>query len=334
MITDMSTSRQYDLIVLAHQANSIRHYKAYAGLIRGFHKVVPFAWRDPLPKPVGGHYAVTRSLVNGLERIGTQFAYRPPLEKAAARAAIVLAGVKDLQAAIEWRERGRCAVLLAGPNIVDAPLDHGGILLSPVIDRVVVASAKVRNIYLSIAPELANRIWVWPAGVDETYWNPDGPAPKKSVLIYNKKMPELTQELVAVLNAHGIAAEVISYSDKRGTKYRAHQYRSALNRSFACVMLTHGETQGLAAVEAWAMNVPTLAYRAATSDSTEVLPYLTDQTGSYWSTSQELCHLLQRIDLNSFSPRQWVLANMTDTICASKLTVLIRSFIDDASLDE
>jgi hypothetical protein len=321
--------RHYDLVILAHQANSIRHYRAYAALIGLLHGTMPFAWRDPLPRPVGGHYAVTRSLVAGLERIGARFAYRPRLENTVARAAIVLAGVKELQAAIEWRKNGGCKVLLAGPNIVDTPFDQGGILLSPFIDLVVVASAKVQRSFSSTAPDLARRICVWPAGVDENYWRPSESPVKKSVLIYNKKMSDISQKIVESLSMQGFTVGVINYSDKRGSKYAPHEYRAALNSSIACVMLTNGETQGIAAVEAWSMNVPTLVYRPVTSTGADVLPYLAPETGSYWSTPQGLFDLLLQSSLNKFSPRDWVLANMTDPICASQLLLQIRSHSED-----
>jgi hypothetical protein len=315
----------YELVILAHQANTIRQYAAYAVLVRSIAAVVPALWRDPLPRPVGGHYGVTRSLTAGLEQLGVRFAYAPRLESTTARAAIVLGGVDELKAAMAWRRGGGCGLLLAGPNVAELPHDQDGILLSPDIDRVVVASERVRQNYLSIAPELAGRVWVWPAGVDETYWHRQDASPRKIVLIYNKRMPELAAQLFSALNARGFACEVIHYSGQRKSRYRLHQFRSALARAGVCVMLTLDEPQGLAAAEAWSMDVPTLAYRAPGYEGVGTVPYLTAETGSYWSSIDDLIVQLRGAPAAGFTPRRWVLANMTDAVCAAQLMALVRS---------
>jgi hypothetical protein len=321
----MITESHHDLVILARQPNSIRQYSAYAGLIRAIARVLPFAWRDPLPRPIGGHYGVTRSLTSGLEQLGVRFAYAPRLERTTARAAIVLAGVKELKAAMAWRRRGSCEILLAGPNIVELPYDQDRILLSPDIDRVIVTSEKVRQQYLSVAPELTGRICIWPAGVDERYWHFTGRGPRNTVLIYNKRMPDLAGRLFSVLSMHGFQCEVINYGERRANKYRPHQFRSALSRAAACVMLTIDEAQGLAAAEAWSMDVPTLIYRSPDREAVATVPYLTSATGRYWSSIEELVMLLRDTPADGFKPRDWVLANMTDAVCAAQLMTLVRS---------
>jgi hypothetical protein len=103
----------YDFVVLAHQPNTIRQYKAYTALIRSLARVMPLAWRDPLPRSLGGHYGVTRSLCSGLQQLGVRFAYAPNLDHTNARAAIVLNGIKELKAVLAWRRRDGCELLLA-----------------------------------------------------------------------------------------------------------------------------------------------------------------------------------------------------------------------------
>jgi hypothetical protein len=321
----MGGETQYDLVVLAHQANAIRQYRLHGAAIRAVARVVPFAWRDPLPRALGGHYGVTRSLVEGLEQLGVRHAYAPRLDRTAARAAIVLNGVEELKSAMAWRRAGGCRLLLAGPNVAEMPHDRGGILLSPDIDRVIVASDKVRQQYLAAAPQLAGRICVWPAGVDAAYWRHSGTPARSTVLIYNKRMPELAGQLRAALAARGFACEVIHYSDRRKGKYRLHRFRAALSRAAACVMLTLDEPQGLAAAEAWSMDVPTLAYRSPGYEAVATVPYLTAATGAYWSTIEELVGLLRAAPAAGYRPRDWILANMTDAACAAQLMALVES---------
>jgi hypothetical protein len=319
----MPNSSSYDIVIMAHQPNSIRQYQAHAYLVGGMRRVLPFAWRDPYPEPLGGHYGVTRSLVAGLRQLGTRSAYSPTLNKTTARIAIVLSGHSDLKSAIEWRQRGGCKLLLAGPNIVELPRDSDGILLSAGIDKVVVASDKVRLQYERIAPELNGRIWVWPAGVDENYWKPSGRRVRDTVLIYNKRMPELAPRLEKMLRERGYRCETITYGGHRKDKYRPYEFRAALDRARLCIFLSLDEPQGLAAAEAWSMDVPTFAFRAPGYEKIDTVPYLSAATGLYWTSENELADLVAGFSAKHFQPRNWAIENMTDFVCAKKFLQLV-----------
>lgn len=318
----MPKSHSQDIVILAHQPNSIRQYRAHAYLMGGIRSVLPFAWRDPYPEPLGGHYGVTRSLVAGLRQIGARFAYSPELKNTTARIAIVLSGNSDLKSAIEWRQRGGCQLLLAGPNVVELPRDSDGILLSAGIDKIVVASDKVRLQYERIAPELNGRIWVWPAGVDENYWKPRGRRVRDTVLIYNKRMPELALRLEKMMRERGYRCDTITYGGHRNNKYRPYEFRAALDRARLCIFLSLDEPQGLAASEAWSMDVPTFAFRAPRYEKIETLPYMSSATGVYWSSESEIAALVADYSAERFQPRKWVIEHMTDVVCAKKLLQL------------
>jgi hypothetical protein len=315
-------STPYDIAIFAHQANSFRQYSAHAIIVGAMRRCLPYTWRDPYPEPLGGHYGVTRSLVAGLRALGTRFVYSPALNSTTAQTAIVLAGIAELRAAMEWRRRHGCGLLLAGPNVVEMPNDHGGILLSPEIDRIIVPSDKVRRQYEASAPQLAGRIWVWPAGVDEEYWKPSGSGVRDTVLIYNKHMPDLATRTGDMLRNRGVRHETISYGDRRGDKYRPREFRAALDRARLCVFLTLNESQGLAAAEAWSMDVPTLAFRAPGYEQIATVPYLSPATGRYWSSTDELLGLIAGFSPADYQPRSWVLANMTDLVCAKQFVRL------------
>ena len=317
-VNTMSSSVSYDIAILAHQPNSIRQYQAHAYVVGAIRRILPYAWRDPYPEPLGGHYGVTRSLATGLRLIGTQFAYSPPLNKTTVHTAVVLAGITELKSAIEWRQGGGCELLLAGPNVVELPYDRDGILLSPAIDAIVVASDKVRLQYERIAPQLAGRIRVWPAGIDEDYWKPSGRHIRDTVLIYNKRMPELAHRLEVILSERGYRCQTINYGDHRRDKYRPYEFRTALDRAFLCILLSLDEPQGLAAAEAWSMDVPTFAFRSPGYEMINTIPYLTAATGGYWLSTDELLSLVANFSPTRFQPRNWVLANMTDRVCAEK----------------
>jgi hypothetical protein len=316
--------RHYDLVVLAHQPRTLRQYRTHALIAAGYQRLMPYRLQDPRPFPVGGHYGVTRSLVVGLRSLDAEFAYQPPLARTTARNAIVLAGPDTLHEAIAWRRNGYCQQLWAGPNIVDHPQQLNGIILSPEIDGVVVASNNMRQVFETAEPSLADRMRIWPAGVDEQYWKPSSVPRRDSLLIYNKRMPDLARRLEGILRDCGYSCATLNYGEKHRDKYRPHEFRAMLDRAIACILLTYNEPQGIAAAEAWSMDVPTFAYRADAVRNVDTLPYLTPDTGHYWSDTNELLTLLAAFSPHQFRPRSWVLANMTDTICASQLIAMMR----------
>ena len=316
--------RHYDLVVLAHQPNTFRQYRMHALIATCYQRLLPYRLQDPRPYPVGGHYGVTRSLVVGLRSLGADFAYQPPLARTTARNAIVLAGLDTLHEAIAWRRNGHCQQLWAGPNIVDHPHQLNGIILSPDIDGVIVASDNMRQVFVTAEPSLAGRMRVWPAGVDEQYWKPSSDSRRDSLLIYNKRMPDVARRLESILRDRGFKCATLNYGEKRHEKYRPHEFRAMLDRAIACILLTYNEPQGIAATEAWSMDVPTFAYRAEAVRNVDTIPYLTPDTGLYWSDTNELLILLAAFSPHHFRPRSWVLANMTDTICARQLIAMMR----------
>lgn len=270
------------------------------------------------------HYAVTRSLVVGLNSLGVEFAYQPSLARTTARAAIVLSGADTLHEATVWRRNGHCQVLWAGPNIVDHPHQLDGAILSPHIDGVVVASNNMRQIFETAEPSLVGHMRVWPVGVDEQYWKSSQVSRRDSILVYNKRMPDLARHLEHVLHDRGYRCVTLNYGDHRRDKYRPHQFRALLDRATACIFLTYNEPQGIAATEAWSMDVPTFAYRAGSTRNINTVPYMTPDTGRYWSDTDDLLNMLATFSPNQFQPRSWVLANMTDKICANMLFTMMR----------
>jgi hypothetical protein len=83
------------------------------------------------------------------------------------------------------------------------------------------------------------------------------------------------------------------------------------------------------------MDVPTLVWdpqgeaqwRGRCFQSRSSAPYLTPATGRTWRAIAELEPALRGAlaDASAFRPRDWVLAHMTDAICAAALYDIIRS---------
>ena len=162
-----------------------RCYWDYQAKFFRFLKKIP-----PKPK-YSGHYAVTRSLIEGLKRLNANFNYNPASYKHFSDTVIVLSHPDALIESIKLKKKGKIKKLLAGPNIVVFSTDFNNLIAAPEIDTCIVPSEWVRVAYIEDVPALKDRIDIWSAGIDETFWKPGPEIPEtNNVLIYWKTEPE------------------------------------------------------------------------------------------------------------------------------------------------
>jgi len=276
--------------------------------------------------PYRGHIAVTRSLVAGLRKIGASANYNPQRVSEVGRVAIVLSSVDALRQAIMWKQEGRIARLLAGPNIVHLSTEHGGIVASPEVDYCITPSDWVSREYEKDCPALKGRCAAWPAGVDTEYWCPgQGTREAREVLLFNKQpngLARLNCDYVPVLKGLNYSVSVISYGS-----YAPDEFLFKLRRASLMVGFATSESQGIAWAEAWSVDVPTLlwfqdrcTFRGHTFASSTA-PYLCETTGLFFASIAEFKERLAQWESSrdAFRPRQWVLENMSDEACARRL---------------
>jgi len=272
-----------------------------------------------------GHYAVTRSLVEGLKKSGLLHNYNPLHLSQLSDTVVVLAGVRTLRQAIELKRRGYIKKFFAGPNIVIFSSDHDSILASPEIDAVITPSSYVDDLYIEDNPSLRGRIFSWPAGVDTDFWAPNPAIRRDRILIFEKqnKGPVGPVEPYSTY-LRGLAwnVDVIRYGS-----FRHQQYRDLLQH--ACLMLgfVTDESQGIAWSEAWASDVPTMIWRNTSNVYNgrryrcSTAPYLCDENGLFFDDLEHFKHQFAYWESHRalFEPRAWVLANMSDEVCARQL---------------
>ncbi len=300
----------------------------------------------------GGHRAVTRSLIEGLEKIGYEdFNYGPGNEEEIAEQVHVLFGVNTLQYAIALKRRGKIKTLTAGPNIVVFPFEHNALLADSNIDKYFVPSEWVGRLYAEMEPCLEGKTVSWPAGVDTEAFRPDsGTVKDNTVIVYHKcESDQFRYKVCYELKRRGFSPVVFKYGgcpaawyEANGTKpeperYDMEDFRRALNRACFAVVISDAESQGIALAEMWSMDVPTICFepnyfmwewegrfieRAGDISS---CPYLSEATGMRFSSFEELGRILDTISANKkrFSPREWVLKNMSDEACARKFLQLL-----------
>jgi hypothetical protein len=124
-----------------------------------------------LYKRAMGHFAVTRSVLEGLKQNKINFCYNPQFAHRAA-CALVLSCEEALDYAINLKKKGKIDYLMAGPNISVLPSNGRGLLAHPLVDVCIVPSQWVKTLYIKDSPVLAGKIAIWAAGIDAKYWTP------------------------------------------------------------------------------------------------------------------------------------------------------------------
>ena len=276
-----------------------------------------------LRKLQGGPGAVFRSLLQQMQLAD------PPLHwalclrdfpKTTCEVAWVVNDTEDLKWAVENRSRLRARQLWAGPNIVVVPQEAGGILTRSEIDRVIVPTKWVEDVYSNEHPPLARRISIWPAAIDTDYWSPQD-IPKLNWLLYNKYQDSLAAAIAKALETANEKFIQINYG-----QYPHAKYREVLKTAKGLIWLSGSESEGIALLEALSMNVPALIWdvgswkyqspelkRAFAAPATSA-PYFSEECGVKFTAQPEFESAFKRFsaNLSSFRPRDYILRSGLD----------------------
>ena len=290
----------------------------------------------PVMSRYPGHYALVRSVVEGLQAIGADFNFNPRRARDLGRAVYAPENAALRQAAALKRE-GRIEYLAAGPVNALFADENDRVLFLPEIDRLIVASEWVKAFYED-APELVVKTRVCPCGVDADFWKPGPSRERRTAVVYWKSGDAaFCEQVETIVRAAGLEPRRVQSGAGEHAHFTPEQLRSVFDDAAVAVFISAFETQGLALAEAWSMNVPTLAWdprgiawwRGRSFQSGSSAPYLTAATGRLWQSLDELEPLLRETlaERESSRPRQWVLEHMTDAICSAALYDIIRDGI-------
>ena len=142
----------------------------YQALRRTVRTVVKPGVPVPGPSPFPGHFALVRSVVEGLQAIRADFNFNPRSFGELAR--VVYAPANEaLRQAIELKRRGAVDYVVAGPVNALFADESDGILQAPEIDLVIVPSDWTIDLYRGF-PALVGKSRVCPCGVDAEVWKP------------------------------------------------------------------------------------------------------------------------------------------------------------------
>ncbi len=269
-----------------------------------------------------GPDAVCQSLQRGLSQLGVKYKLNPSMREISNNDTVgVLSDVNALKFAIELKGRGKIRNIVAGPNLVLTPLDHNRILMDENIDVVLVPSQWTKDFYSSFDPVFAKKIKIWFAGIEI----PENSSDKKTreCLVYKKDISDgLYRQIINFLQANKIDFEVIKYG-----RYQRRDYLRKLDEFKYMIYLQESESQGIAMMEAWAHNVPTMAYNCEEIYHKGIkqkffgrvcAPYLSKETGVLFDSFVDFQKKFQefRSNLSQFNAYQYCKNNFSDIISA------------------
>jgi len=232
----------------------------------------------------------------------------------------VVNNLSHLSWAIEHRTVLGVKELWAGPNLIVVPHEAEGIIGHPAIDKVIVPCSWVADKYATLMPDLKNKLELWPVGIDTNDWQPDCTTRRDQIVIYDKFNTAMANDIQNGLLLLGEKITRVTYAN-----YQHSAYKELLNSAKLLIWLSSFESQGIALLEALAMNVPTLClgntvwhyispylqqefvYHGSTS-----APYFSKQCGLFFDNTEDFftrqyssfCR-----QLNDFTPRAYLFDN-------------------------
>ncbi len=298
--------------------------------------------KDLMKRALGrtrGPDQVISSLCRGLTELGISFNINPR-KKDLAEIVHVICDERALRQCIALKRQGLIKKLIAGPSITITPFEGNKIYLESEIDKIVFPSDWPRNFFLSLTPELAPKIEVWPAGsiVPEKFRDrPSTPIENGTntanvhCLLYIKNSPEeITVKVRKTLAERQIKCTEFVY----GT-FKQQTYFDALLDADFVIFLSPTESQGIALQEAWFRNIPTFVWNPGIwhykeyswSDPKISAPYLEPEVGLFFTSAddanEQLESFLAAMREQKFKPRDYALRHFTDKKCALRLIEII-----------
>ena len=213
--------------------------------------------------------------------------------------------------------------MLFGPNLFVLPQDvHPSFWERK--RNLVVPCQWVKDKYKTQLGEKHN-IHVWPVGIDTDKFVPSDKEPTNDCLIYFKRgSKESLQELISILEEKKLTHKLIEYGS-----YTEDEFIEAVQSSRFCVMLAGTESQGIAYLEIYSMNVPIYTLdktvwddRPGISFPATSAPYGDGRCGIKTSDGFACFDLFLNY-VHSFRPREYILENFTLEKCASEYLSLL-----------
>ena len=277
-----------------------------------------------------GHDAVVRSVVNGLEQLNINYNLNPSKSSDFNELVVVLTDANQLKKAIDLKVKNKIKYLIVGPIFSIYSYEHSYILDNKNIDLILTPSKWTSDRYMSDLPSISDKILEWYAGANTFYWN-DHKIKRDYITIYikenmSKYLPNVEKYISFIRQKYNKKIYIINHGH-----YNNKYFLKILNKSKFSIFFTYSESQGLAQIESWATNTPTLIWKNETYQNNNknyknsTSPYLNSNCGIFFDDFKDFREkfIFLEKNMNTFSPRSWVKENMTDKNSVKKLIKII-----------
>jgi glycosyltransferase involved in cell wall biosynthesis len=294
------------------------------------------------PSQVGGHKRMFLNLCAGLDRIGVEYRvndYRWALRNSHALACIV--GKPHVLDKLDWKNP-----ILFGAAVFSHPSDDPKLFERLPVRKVLLPGAWMKEMW---KPYWDEAIAVWPVGIDTDRWRPVNAAQKQTdVLLYDKVQWDHEQYETRLIDLirRKLRASGRSFREIRSGFYREEEFRSALAECRSMIFLCEHETQGIAYLQALSCDVPILAWNLGgywldpgyfphkvKFQPVASVPYWDSRCGRTFASVEEFDDAWDRFwdeaQSGHFSPRNYVVENLTLEQCARQYIQHARSVSDD-----
>ena len=282
------------------------------------------------PNP-GGQMRVFLNLCAGLDRIGVKYrinnfsyARRHPDETAC------IIGKPHVLHKIRWENP-----IVFGAAVYNHPVDAPDLLEKLPVRLILVPGEWMRQMCSDM---WGGKVAAWPVGIDTDRWH-QAPEEMKDidVLLYDKvrwEHDKFEEELIAPIRRQ-LARQRLKVADVKYGAYREEEFHSLVRRSKTMLFLCEHETQGIAYQQALACGVPILAWdrggfwqdpsyfpHQVQYGPVSSVPYWDERCGVKFTNASDFASQLEkflgRLSRREFSPRDYILENLTLEKCAEQ----------------
>ena len=231
---------------------------------------------------------------------------------------IVINDIECLRWAVKQKAKGQIGELIVGPFIQNHPHEYNADLLDNEIDKEIFFSNWHKDLFTHFEPKLLNRrLYTWFCGVDSELWKPSKVSKdEKTVLVYCKThYNTVAKPIIQFLKKNDYNVLIIT-----ATKYSWEEYKMKLNQAQLAIFISVTETQGLAMLESWSMDVPTYhwnpkewKYQGNSYYEASSCPYLEPLLGDEFSSLTVFKNNFEEVykNIKKKSPRSVVLQKFT-----------------------
>jgi len=306
--------------------------------------IVSFLRKLFFKQKVSGLDKVFINLCKGFDELKINYTKNLPFKKIQPDEPVIVLGVGKY--ALQGYEQSN--KIIAGIGLMTFPEQWPGLLQEFPVVKYLQHSKWAKDIYVPYFGE--TNCAIWPSGVDTQKWRPDNTKAEFDILIYDKIMwnKEQTQKdlktpILNFLSEKGIVFHEITYGN-----YAEHNYFELLKKCRAMIFLCEHESQGFAVCEALAMDVPVFAWnqgyyldpnRQKWDDPlapASSVPFFSKDCGMTFKNPEEFSNYFDnfwlRVKNADFSPRKYVVDNLTLTKSAETMLDIINEVYCDTNL--